>query len=286
MNSERMPWRFMTLVSWAALSALGCDEGPCRTLPRDPPLEDVAQILPEASRAALTREAVVRACQTWVECAGDVSIHGDKLAVGDDRLVDCVQSVAIAAEGGERILHSNESAPFFLSCVADASGGCGEVLACSTMSPLDDHCSPVGCPRAEARVTCDGTVASVETDTGLVERDCARANAQCDTGSVSGCDDALAYSCPSAKINGPVDSCHYSGGWCEGDLNVGCAAGHARVFDCAVFGGTCVESSPETADCLYPDVPEPGCGSAFSYENGSDAQGSFQCVRGRKVHWE
>jgi len=263
----------------------GCDEGGCNALKPEPELQDVAQIFSADHRTPLTREQIVQACQIWVACTEDTALSGRTLAVGDDPLASCIGLILLASANGEVIIDTNESARFVIDCLSSAAGDCDQVLGCSTRNPLYAQCA-AGCPRGRAAVTCNGSVATVETEAGVVERDCARADRACDPDSVSGCNDALRYSCPRDQIGYRVDSCWLAGAWCEGDVVLACNVGQVSIGDCAALGGACQETSQNRATCVYPDAPEPGCESLSSEERGTDTNGEFQCVRGRKVYLE
>jgi hypothetical protein len=191
----------------------------------------------------------------------------------------CIGLLLLASESGGLVLHANESAGFIIDCILSPAGDCTVVRQCSTMNPLYDLCSR-GCPRADADVTCNGSVATIVSAEGSVERDCARSGRSCDTSSVSGCSDPLRYSCPRALVGSAIDDCAFDGAWCQGDVRLVCESGTAKVRDCGVFGGTCDAS----AGCVYPDAPQPGCASLDSLEHGTDSNGEFLCVRGRQVY--
>jgi hypothetical protein len=282
---QHRAWRAFALVVWAPVIAVGCDESVCSAPESEPELQNVVEILPQSQRTMLSPEQVVRTCESWVACARNVALNGQTRPLDEDHLTECIVAVLMAAESGKLIAGTNENSRFLIDCIASAAGECARVLDCSTSNPLHDLCWS-GCPRGVADVSCEGTVAMIRTASGAVTRDCARSDRDCDRNSVSGCNDALNFSCPGSRVGHEIDSCSLDGNWCEGDIGVGCVDGTARAFDCTVFGGYCQQASGDPAECVYAVSPDPGCASHRSLELGSDDGGRFQCVRGRKIYLE
>jgi hypothetical protein len=217
---------------------------------------------------------VARACVAYGECgfgredAGLVATPVDL----------CVANVLFSGERAtplsDVVFSANERAEFFVECVL-AAHTCAERGNCLTARHEGIECQEDGCNVRESlgSITCSGTVATFERDGVHFTRDCARALAECDPGSGSGCTDRPFTQCPSDL--GKADHC-------DGNIRLGCdSAGQVSYHDCERLGGTCGKTPDGKVSCLYPESPECPAGHA-QFDSCSGTNLSI-CVAGRRV---
>lgn len=236
-----------SLVFVAACSAEVPTLGPAQA--RGPIAKDAAEAFPGAPVVpALTREAMLRACERAAECQlgqalGETTISRDD-AVG--LAILCVNGLTFSGERAIPIsgwANRDATADVWVACVSEGKT-CGDVRACD-VERTHVTCQEDGClgPADWLETRCAGDVATVSTKSGDVTRDCARAHARCDTSSPTGCSDRPYTRCPE-------DDPHRDR--CDGDVRLGCdGAGQVSYHDCRRLGGTCGVDEKGTFDCLY-----------------------------------
>lgn len=198
-----------------------------------------------ASVPVLTAEDIVRACALRIGCTTLPPTQSGRLA----REAGCIYFVIWSAERAIPISswplwYWNERAGYFVRCTLRSAGDCRAIGACGTSRLFDMYCEEDGCDASlGAPFTCDGSVASIQTDGGVVTRDCARAYARCDPSSVTGCTDRHFTACPP----GGTKADH-----CDGNVRLGCdRLGYVSYHDCARMGGICGVEPDGREGCIY-----------------------------------
>jgi hypothetical protein len=151
---------------------------------------------------------IIQACIVYASCVhSEIAEPTDQLL---SRIGDCMGNVAISAEraipisGSPRVAY-NERAEFFVSCVGSANRDCIVIQQCLSSRPEGLKCREDGCWDQSSTpyiATCNGTVATLTKGSKHFERDCARAYAECDPKSRTGCTDRPPSRCPL-----PLDAC-------------------------------------------------------------------------------
>lgn len=191
-------------------------------------------------------------------------------------LVDlCVGDIVRSAERAIPLTGFNqrqERAEFYVQCLLDHAGDCAAVDACATeregVGCQEDGCSASG----TYKVTCEGSIATLQQHAGTVTRDCARAYASCDPASPTGCTDRQFSRCPPEGTRADH---------CDGDVRLGCdGSDQVSYHDCSRLGGTCGALPNGDEGCIYA-----GTDAACAGPNGAGCQGQqlAACVNGARV---
>jgi hypothetical protein len=125
---------------------------------------------------------------------------------------------------------------------------CADVLAIKTKRAAGIGCQEDGCYWSSntpiPKVSCSGDVATMQTGSLTLVRDCSHVYAHCSTSSPTGCTDRGPVACDPNGIDR-----------CDGDVKLGCDhSGRVSFHDCAVVGRKCVEDAggaqcvPQLAD--------------------------------------
>ncbi|MBW2459729.1 MAG: hypothetical protein JRI68_34885, partial [Deltaproteobacteria bacterium] len=196
-------------------------------------------------------------------------------------LIDlCVHDAVFSAERAiplSGFVRRNERVELFVSCTLTASD-CDEVNACATERQVDMYCEEAGCRPsggASYQVSCNGTTAVLEGGAVTIERDCARAFAQCDAASPTGCTDRHWSACPE-----DVERANR----CDGTIRLGCDGNdQVSYHDCSRMGGQCGTTTGGGEGCIYPEPTDAEC--VGETPPGAQCEGSelSVCVNGRRV---
>lgn len=247
-------WFAITVLFGAQLSACGNEDDRLGPPPEGPIAANAHEAWPSAPSglSAITPEALVRTCIKAVSCTDAGS---GPASVG--LCAAFLESDAERAIPTSFMKDINERVEFFTSCVENAVG-CDQVAACGTTNEIGYYCEEDGCKAgcsdstcqhpATSNVTCNGQIATVTNEKGTFTRDCARAFADCDATSPTGCTDRRFTACPS----GGNRTDH-----CDGNVRLGCDfAGQVSYHDCTRLGGTCGTTADGRQDCIYDTDPE------------------------------
>jgi hypothetical protein len=216
----------------------------------------------------LDNEEVVRACAAYVMCEesfADRTREGLLTALRI-RVFDVVGSAEQAipitdllysglfAPGGLLAAY-NERAEFFVSCVNSANQDCAAIRRCLSPRLNDLECDERGCRNASSQPfvrSCNGTVATLTKGSLRFQRDCARAFAECDPKSATGCTDRRVSGC---RVSGS-QRCGVASR-CDGDVELGCDQYNRVTYnDCTRLGGWCGTDSLGFGSCMYPRSSE------------------------------
>lgn len=224
--------------------------------PVGPVAHNASEAFPDkpASVPVLSSHEIVQACISYVGCStADANYtFKDRMAA----MALCVTNVTWSAERAipmSDLALQNERPEYFVGCVNQHAGDCSAVNACSTSRDPAISCQEDGCQGpADAHVTCQGTVASLETAGRTITRDCAAAYAECDPSSPTGCTDRQYTACPAGDPH--VDRC-------DGNVRLGCdGTGQVSYHDCSRMGGTCGTTPDGHQDCIYTQgSADPSC---------------------------
>lgn len=172
----------------------------------------------------------------------------------------------------------NERVEYLVPCVLENKADCSAVAACSTSRDAAIACQEDGCRVLQGQsfdVTCDGTIATLTNDERSFSRDCARALAECDPTSATGCTDRPFTACP-ADV-GKADRC-------DGNVRLGCdGAGQVSYHDCERMSGVCGTTSEGKQDCIYTDPPDAACADPTALTAQCEGAMLAVCVNGARV---
>jgi len=197
-----------------------------------------------------TRENLARACVSLAACLfmDDLLQGGWPSELDSGRATWASTCAAPPGNGEENAIPTgalNERLSWLFTVALESPADCPRILAARTRRPEVLNCESHGCEwRGEPipNVTCVGTVATLSSEHRTDRRDCAHAFTTCDPKSPTGCADR------------PLLRCDPKGAdRCDGDVHLGCRMiGLVSFRDCARYGGTCRETGPGTAQCVYP----------------------------------
>jgi hypothetical protein len=182
-------------------------------------------------------------------------------------LVDlCVFDAVFSAERAVPMSgfgHYNERLEYWVGCVLAEPEDCAAVARCRSERDPAVACEEEGCRSSVPwSVTCDGSVATLQSGSRAWQRDCARAFVACDVTSPTGCADRLPTACPPEGLGLPP---------CDGDVWLGCGEeGQIRYHDCQRLGGSCVVAATDSSTCSYAAGSDPACAA--------DAPASASCA--------
>lgn len=227
-----------------------------------------------ASVPVLSAKDIAAACATDVAC----SMSGEKTTKSDrmNGVALCVENVTWSAERAipmSGFAHDNERAEYFVGCVNQHANSCSSVLGCRTDRTSAVYCEEDGCRGAAgAAVTCHGSVATLDDGSS---RDCARAFAECDPSSPTGCTDRQFTACPADESRADH---------CEGNIRLGCDRnGQVSYHDCSRMGGTCGAKADGQHGCIYTEgAADVGCANGTRLPS-CDGATLRVCVNGRLV---
>jgi hypothetical protein len=202
--------------------------------------------------APITNQEIADACVARLACA---DLGSGQVGVAVDL---CVGQTLWAAERAVPLSNlgsSNERAEFAVRCVLDAAGDCDVIAACISGRNPAIQCEEDGCRISGGRsfsVSCAGSIATLRDGSSTIERDCARAFADCDPASPTGCTDRQFTACPSDGDRRDR---------CDGNIRLGCdSAGQVSYRDCERMSGTC-GATADGFDCVYTTPADAECGS-------------------------
>lgn len=139
----------------------------------------------------------------------------------------------------------------------NAEKTCNALVGSTSARAKEIVCEEVGCwwqsnEKPIPTVTCNGNIATLNTEGTDIERDCSHALAVCDEDSATGCGDRAPTGCE-----------HPAKDRCDGDVRLGCdGTGRVSFHDCSrVPGGQCVDTPNEGPECVYPADPN-ACSTA------------------------
>lgn len=142
-------------------------------------------------------------------------------------------------------MKGNERAEFLVRCVLQSTN-CTDTNQCLTGRDSAIICEEDGCRVNTGEtftVTCNGTFATLVAGDHQIVRDCARAFAECDPNSETGCTDRPFTACPSGASTADR---------CDGNVIIGCdKGGQVTYHDCERMGGVCGMTTAATIGCLY-----------------------------------
>jgi hypothetical protein len=201
--------------------------------------------------APLTPVELARACAVLAACTDvDLSNGGTEQSARAFLMNACVKPGQYFWE--ERAVPTakkNERWSYEGRILATYGGDCNAVAAAATPRIDSIVCEEAGCWWKSGTVpvptvTCDGDVATLESQAGTTTRDCSHAFAKCDPTSPTGCTDRMPTACE-----------HPAADRCDGDIRLGCDGnGRVSFHDCGrVPGGTCTNVSGKGPSCVYPD---------------------------------
>ncbi len=249
--------------------------GGVATNPVGPVASNASEAFPDkpASAPVLTAKDIIKACATEVACdmSGPKHTPHDRMA----GVLACVEYVTWSAERAipmSGLVHDNERAEYYVSCLDQHAGDCSSVAACRSGRASDIYCEEDGCRGPEgASVSCQGTVATIDG----ASRDCALAYATCDPSSPTGCTDRHFTSCPAGSPH--VDRC-------DGNVRLGCdSSGQVSYRDCSRMGGRCGTLPDGHQGCIYTEgSADAGCADGSRLPACSGVKLSA-CVNGRLV---
>jgi hypothetical protein len=215
---------------------------------------------------AITSEDIARACVESAICGPETT----GLRIDALRFVSlCVDVLTWSAERAipvTGLLNWNERAEYFVRCQLDHTGDCTAQKSCSSDRGPGILCEEDGCrvTGSAFQVTCEGSLAKMQSGEVSFDRDCARAFAVCDPLSPTGCSDRQFSACPADL--GSSDRC-------DGDIRLGCDRnGQVSYHDCTRMGGrcgttpegeACTYSSPSSPECSDPKQPAPACAGSM-----------------------
>ncbi len=225
----------------------GYPKGPVRGLRADGRVDiDAISAWPKriAEPKPLTSEEIARACAIVGACTKSTAPQPEK----DADLATATALCALPGSSEERAIPgggSNERDSFTLRAILEKPT-CESVVA-STARPLPIHCEEDGCWWESStpipKVTCAGTVATLDSAGHVYSRDCARSYTACDSTSPTGCTDRAPIACDAKGKDR-----------CDGDVKLGCdSGGRVSFHDCALVGRKCVESA-DGAACAPRDT--------------------------------
>ena len=277
-SATRLGKAGFTLVA-LALAASGCsskssnDSGSAGHGPVGPVATDAAEAWPEVPTVpALKPEDVVQAC-------AELAVCNPPDGAGANPFVEinlCIANIEWSAERAipmSNFLVWNERAEYFVACQLAHVGDCAAQKECwSERNPLIS-CQEDGCSaQTKLSVSCNGSVAHLEGSGKSFDRDCARAYADCDETSPTGCTDRHFSACPAG--GNQADRC-------DGDVRLGCdGAGQVSYHDCTRLGGTCKTASGVGA-CDY-GVADPLCATPNSPAASCSSGMVAACVEGQR----
>jgi hypothetical protein len=267
----------LRITAFLCALALGCSSPEReRKRPGPPPIgpgphgaiaSSAAEAWPDApALPPLAAEDVASACLAWARCNGDVATLAGS-CVRDMLVFSAERAIPITF----LLAGFNERVESFVPCVLAAPDDCSAVEACLTPRLGAIVCQEDGClAQYRYSVTCEGSVARLETSGNPIYRDCALAFAQCDPESHTGCTDRPFSQCDPAL--GRADRC-------DGDIRLGCdGKGQVSYRDCSRLGGSCQDGA-----CVYPTTLEPPCATGSTRCSG----GALEiCVTGEVVSVE
>jgi len=224
----------------------------------------------------VTPAELVTACVEFATCGAEESPSTDPMTV----VSFCVAELAWSAERAipaSGLLRWNERVEYYVRCVLDHPGDCEAQKSCSSGRDTAIACEEDGCKiagNANSTVSCDGSVATVKGTFGSLTRDCARAYAECDPQSETGCTDRPFTACPEDVSTNDR---------CDGNIRLGCdGKGQVSYHDCSVLGGICGETNG-SMDCVYQDPPDSECADSKDVLPVCDAGMLGVCLNGARV---
>lgn len=278
--------RFHKIGLATALLAAACSSAPAPgssgrngAEPSGPVARDAGEAFPDrpADVPAITPAQIASACAESAACIPDRGQYTKNDLYGLIAL--CVEDARWSAERAvpmSDLSNDNERAEYYVTCVLDHAGDCNAVNACRTDRDPSITCQEDGCAGpASTTVSCDGTVAHITIDGTTTERDCARAYADCDPSSPTGCTDRHYTACP-------ADGDHAD--HCDGDVRLGCdGLGQVSYHDCARLGGHCGDTGGGAQGCIYPGTADPGCSGDTPAMPACSGDQIAVCLNGRRV---
>jgi hypothetical protein len=150
-------------------------------------------------------------------------------------------AVPLASVGSANLANPDDARwSWFIRRAIQERGKCSQIASLLVPLPPATACGPDGCAwdGPSAAITClSGTMAQIQSGGVTTVRDCSRAFARCDVGSLTGCTDRPQRPC---VRDGELP-------WerCDGDVKIGCStAGLVSFEDCSrVAGARCVETA-------------------------------------------
>jgi hypothetical protein len=248
--------------------------------PIGPVAHDADEAWPKrpANVPIITPEQIASACAELAACDElDPSSGMDRLAV----VAFCVSQLTWSAERAipvSGLLRWNERAEYYVLCQLEHAGDCAAQKSCSSGRDARIYCEEDGCRLLTGLgydVSCAGSVAQLASGANVTERDCARAYAECDPSSPTGCTDRPFTACPSE--GNKADRC-------DGDVRLGCdGAGQVSYRDCSRMGGSCGTTADGRQDCIYQSVPDTGCTDPALPSPSCSGSTLGVCVNGKRV---
>ncbi len=254
---------FFALVVGACSSA-ATDTGGAPPSPEGPVASNAAEAFPDrpANVPVLSNSDILQACLAAADCVQTQYTQEQMLGL----VQLCVHDVTFSAERAipmSGFSNNDERAEYFVKCALDNAGDCTAENACRTQRLGDISCQEDGCriPRdTAAKVTCNGSVATITIGGTTATRDCSLAYAACDPHSPTGCTDRHYTTCPEGVTKADR---------CDGNVRLGCdGSGQVSYHDCARMGGSCGTTANGAEGCVYPEVdaactkgptPDPQC---------------------------
>ncbi|MBK7585644.1 MAG: hypothetical protein IPI67_36345 [Myxococcales bacterium] len=269
---------FLIVCLSTACSFRHDDDSPRLTDPEGPVAASAAEAWPKAPTQvpAIDEQAILDACALAGACAPEVTAEDKSTRVSLVQL--CVSDMVFSAERAIPISQwsaRNERAEYWVDCVLTHTNDCGAVNACATKRDSRITCQEDGCSASEKfEVSCNGSVATLKGAGASFSRDCARAFAECDPKSETGCTDRHYSACP--KDISTKDRC-------DGDVRLGCdGMGQVSYHDCTRLGGICGTTPDGSEGCIYPAPVSAECGEEAAAPECSGATLST-CVNGQRV---
>lgn len=226
----------------------------------------VSEVWPnrEPEPAPLSADELANACAILATCSDlDLKPEDD-----EDQVRAGLQQLCLGPQfWEERAVPSsgrNERWTYEARALIAAGGGCNAVIGSNSDRAKEIICEEVGCwwqstEKPIPSVTCDGSIATLNTEGTDLARDCSHALAVCDPDSPTGCSDRAPTGCE-----------HPAKDRCDGDVRLGCdGTGRVSFHDCSrVPGGQCVDTPNDGPECVYPTDPN-ACSGAQLGCNGT-----------------